>query len=118
MQVDCPCPGASDLPDRFVGQGTRAGNDPYFSGLVNVTGHDPDFAFPGSDDARTIRSDQTGGRMGQPVLDLRHVAHRDALGDGNDKRNLGIDRPRMESAAKEAEREIAATLAPSFSTAS
>ena len=54
-------PGTGDLPDRFVGQGPRTGNDPYFSRLVNVTWHNPDLALTRRNDTRAIRPDQTGG---------------------------------------------------------
>ena len=84
-------PGAGNLPNSLISKSSRTGNDAHLARLVNVAGHDADFALVGSDDTRTIGTDQACVGSGQARLDLGHVANGDALGDGDDEGNLRID---------------------------
>ena len=47
----------SNLPNRFVSQGTRTGNNPHFSWLMDVTWHDTNLTLTWSNNARTVRTD-------------------------------------------------------------
>src|SRR4029077_3571495 len=62
------------------------------AGLEDVAGHDADLAFAGGHHARAIGTDQARFRAAQRALDLDHVEHRDAFGDADDERDLGVDR--------------------------
>src|SRR5436190_926446 len=72
------------LPDRFVGQGTAAGDDADVSFFVDVTGRDADaaaavgiLALAGRDEAGAIGADEAGfGVAGHRAFDADHVAHR------------------------------------------
>lgn len=48
------------LVHRLVGEGSGSRDDADDSLLVNVAGHDSDLAFLGTNDARTIRADESG----------------------------------------------------------
>lgn len=59
---------------------------------MDVSRHDPDFALPGLNDARAVRSDEAGlGLLVEVPLHLDHVLLRNALGDGHHERDLGLD---------------------------
>ena len=48
------------LPDRFIGQRTGAGNDSDRPPSADSSGQDADLAFIESNEPRTVRPDQTG----------------------------------------------------------
>mmetsp|Transcript_20995 Transcript_20995/g.41176 ORF Transcript_20995/g.41176 Transcript_20995/m.41176 type:complete len:445 (-) Transcript_20995:21-1355(-) len=82
----------SGLRDSFVGEGSRTGHNTDLTGGVNVAGHDTDLALVGLDDARAVRSDETGGGLAlQMPLDLEHVLLGDTLSNANDERHLSLD---------------------------
>ncbi len=73
----------------FVSQ--RAGARDYadITRLVDISGHDPDFAFAGSDYAGAVGTDQAAIRFAHVLLDLDHVEDRHALGDTDDQFDSG-----------------------------
>ncbi|KAJ8554601.1 hypothetical protein ON010_g9882 [Phytophthora cinnamomi] len=76
----------------LVGQGARAGHDADLALLVDVAGHDAHLALTGLDDAGAVGADEARlVLVAQVPLDLDHVLLRDALGDGHDQRDLGLD---------------------------
>ena len=58
----------------------------------DAAGHDPDLAFARRQHARAIGPDQPRLRARQRPLHPHHVEHRNALGDRDDQRHLGVDR--------------------------
>ena len=80
------------LEHRLVGQRAGARHDADLAGLEDVARHDADLAFAGRHHARAIRSDQPRFRAAQRALDLDHVGDRNAFGDADDQRDLGLDR--------------------------
>src|SRR5262249_2026638 len=48
-----------ELSDRFVGEGSAAGNDSDIAFQMNVARHDSDFALPRRNDSRAVGSDET-----------------------------------------------------------
>src|SRR6185312_5398317 len=83
---------ARGLEHRFVGQRAGARHDPDRAGLEDVARHDADLALARGHHARAVRADEARLRAGQRALDAHHVHHRDALGDGDDQRDLRLDR--------------------------
>ena len=61
-------------------------------GLKMLPGMMPILHSPGVMHARAVRPDQARLRADERALDLHHVQHRDALGDADDQRDLGVDR--------------------------
>lgn len=47
-----------NLPNGFVGEGAASRNNADGTGLVNISGHDADFALPGRDDAGAVGPDE------------------------------------------------------------
>src|SRR6201994_1940149 len=80
------------LEHGFIGQRAGARDDADRARLEDVGRHDADLAFAGGHDARAVRPDQARLRTLQRALHPHHVEHRDALGDADDQRDLGIDR--------------------------
>src|SRR5262249_41348827 len=85
-------PFARGLVYRLVGQRSGTRDDADLAGLEDVAGHDADLAFARGHHPGAVRADQAGGGAAEVALDLDHVGHRDALGDGDDQRDLGLDR--------------------------
>src|SRR5665811_1630722 len=83
---------AAGLEHRLVGQRAGTRDDAHFARLEDVARHDADLAFARRHHARAIGADQPRFRAGERALDLDHVHHRDALGDADDERDLGLDR--------------------------
>ena len=83
---------ARRLEHRFVGERARTRDDADASASEDVARHDADLAFPRGHDAGAIGADQR--RLGalQRPLDPGHVKDRNALGDADDERRLGVDR--------------------------
>ena len=89
---------AGELPHRLVGERAAAADDADVARLVDVAGGDADaaaavgiLACAGGDDAGAVRADEPGCRSVDRGLDFNHVAHGDALGDGDDQLEPGID---------------------------
>ena len=59
---------------------------------MNCARHDPDLAFAGADQARTIGPDQPDRASFQSSLCPRHVQHRYAFGDADDGFDASVDR--------------------------
>ena len=87
-----PRPALRGLEHRLVGQRARARHNADRALLEDVARHDADLAFVRRHHARAVRPDQARASSLQRALDLDHVEHRDALGDADDQRDLGIDR--------------------------
>src|SRR4051812_35003948 len=83
---------ARGLKHSLIGQRAGARNDPDFARLEDVARHDANLAFARRHHARTVRTDETRLRSGQRALHLHHVGNRNAFGDADDQRDLGIDR--------------------------
>src|ERR1039458_648563 len=83
---------AAGLEHRLVGERAGARDDSHFARLEDVARHDADLAFARRHHARAIGADQPRLRAGERTLDLDHVHHRDAFGDADDERELGLDR--------------------------
>ncbi|KAH3669268.1 hypothetical protein OGAPHI_001389 [Ogataea philodendri] len=80
------------LVDGLVGQGTRSGHNSHSTLLVDILGHNADFALLWSNDTRTVRSDQSGLGLGSQQLgNTQHVGLRDSLGDGHHQWDLCRD---------------------------
>ena len=75
-QVDWPRPRLESLPDGFVGERAAAADDADGAGLVDVAGHDADFALAGGDDAGAVGADERTG------VALRDVSSRDHVVTG------------------------------------
>ena len=82
---------AGELPHGFVGESARARDDADLAGVVDVTGHDADFAGAGGDDAGAVRADQARGAFLERGFDPHHVDDGDALGDADDEFDPGIN---------------------------
>ena len=80
------------LEHRFIGERAGARHDADRARLEDVRRHDADLAFAGGDDARAVRADQARLRAVERALHAHHVEDRDALGDADDQRDLGVDR--------------------------
>src|SRR5271156_1233116 len=80
------------LSYRLIGQGAGARDDADLAAAMNMPGHDADLALVGSDDTRAVGADQPRTAAGETALDADHVEDRDALGDADDQRDLGIGR--------------------------
>src|SRR6516225_97523 len=80
------------LSHRLVGQGAGARDDADLATAVDVAGHDADLALVGGNDARAVGADQPRTSAAQATFDPDHVEDRDALGDADDQRDLGIGR--------------------------
>ena len=83
---------ARRLEHRLIGQRARARDDADAAARENVARHDADLAFARRHDAGAIRADQGRLRALQRALDPHHVEDRNALGDADDERRLGVDR--------------------------
>ncbi len=83
---------ARRLEHRLVGQRAGTRHDANTAARKNVARHDADLAFARRHDAGAIGADQGRFRALQRPLDPRHVEHRNALGDADDERRLGVDR--------------------------
>ena len=89
---------AGELPHRLIGERAASADDADVARLVDVAGGDADaaaavgiLACAGGDDAGAVRADEPGCRSFDRGLDFNHVAHGDALGDGDDQLEPGID---------------------------
>src|SRR5260221_6640635 len=78
------------MEDGLIGEGAGARDDTDVALLVNITRGDADaaaavrvLASARRDDAGTVGADEPGLAALHGALDLDHVAHRDALGDGD-----------------------------------
>ena len=81
-----------ELPDGFVGERAAAAHDADGALLVDVAGHDADFAFLGRDDAGAVGADRGGRhRVFDDVVDADHVDDGDAFGDRDDDFAAGVD---------------------------
>src|SRR5665213_243091 len=83
---------AAGLKHRLVSERAGARDDAHFALLEDVARHDADFAFARRHHAGAVRPDQPRLRARQRALDLDHVHHRNAFGDADDERDLGLDR--------------------------
>ena len=81
---------AGELPHGFVGERAGAGDDADLAGVVDVAGHDADFALAGGDDAGAVRADEARGAFLERGLDLHHVEDGDAFGDADDEFDPGV----------------------------
>ncbi len=81
---------AGELIDGFVSESAAAADYADVALLVDAAGHDADFAFPGRDDARAVGADQPRFVAIDYGGDAHHVDDRNALGDADDERNLGV----------------------------
>src|ERR1700742_4302479 len=79
------------LEYRLIGQRARTGDDADIAGPEDVGRHDADLALARGHHARAVRPDQPRLRAGERALDPDHVQDRNALGDADDQRDLGID---------------------------
>src|SRR5690606_25303463 len=81
-----------ELPDGLVGERAAAAHDADLASLVNVAGHDADLALAGRDDAGAIWTDESAFRVIalEAGVNLHHVEHGDALGDGDDQLDAGV----------------------------
>jgi hypothetical protein len=86
-----------ELPNGFVGERAAAGDNADISFLMNVAGRDADaapalriLAFPGRDDAGTVRADEPRGFTFHRAFDLYHVVNRNSFRDGDDEFETGI----------------------------
>src|SRR5271155_3209634 len=73
------------LIDRFVSQRARSRDDADVARLVDVPGHDADFAFARGDDSRAVGTDEPRFAARQVGLHLHHVEHGYAFGDADDE---------------------------------
>ena len=80
------------LEHRLVGSVPERDTMPTVPGLKMLPGMMPILHSPAVIDARAVRPDQARLRAVERALDLDHVEHRDALGDADDERDLGVDR--------------------------
>src|ERR1700722_17614197 len=79
-----------ELTDRFIRQRAGPGDDADVPFLMNVRGHDSDFAFAGRNDTGAIRTDEARrGVVFQVRPRANHILGGDALGDADDQRGLG-----------------------------
>src|SRR5690349_17139638 len=69
-----------------------AGDDGDLALPVDVARHDADLALFRRDNAGAVRADETGAGIRQRALHAQHVQDRNALGDADHQRDLGIDR--------------------------
>jgi hypothetical protein len=80
------------LVDGLIGKGTGARDDTDVTALVNVTGHDTNFALVRSDDTRAVGTNETRLALGQEsLLDSDHIVLRNTFSDGNNQRNFSFD---------------------------
>src|SRR5207244_3599322 len=89
---------ARELPNCLVSEGSTAGDDTNIPLFVYIAGGNADaataggiLAFAGSNDARTIRTDQTSFAALHRALDLHHVIDGNALGNTNHQIKSSID---------------------------
>ena len=80
------------LRHRLIGERARARDDADRAAAMDVARHDADLALARRDDAGAVGTDEARLRARQRALHLDHVEHRDALGDADDERDLGVDR--------------------------
>src|SRR6185437_5862656 len=78
------------LPDGLVGERPAAADDADGTGLVDVTGHDADFALSRRDDAWTVGTNQPTGFVLEETHGAGHVENGNALGDGDDEGDTGV----------------------------
>ena len=110
-----------ELVDDLVRQRAGARHDADAARLVDVARHDADLALAGRDHAGAVRADQHDVRVValEHVLDADHVAHRDALGDRDDRARCPRPRPRGSSRRRTAAaRRSTVAFAPRCRTAS
>src|SRR5579859_1743571 len=81
-----------ELPHRFIGQRSRAGNHPDAPLLVDVARHDADLDLVGGDDAGAVGTDEQCFLPLHAFAGRDHVAHRNPLGDADDEIESGVDR--------------------------
>mmetsp|Transcript_28911 Transcript_28911/g.55158 ORF Transcript_28911/g.55158 Transcript_28911/m.55158 type:complete len:202 (+) Transcript_28911:2939-3544(+) len=79
------------LFDRLIGQRAGTGYNPARPALVDVTGHDADFAGIGRDHAGAVGANKARFGAFQSALNLHHVEDRDAFGDADDQGHLGVN---------------------------
>ena len=87
-----------ELKDGLVGERAGTGDDADVAVFVNVARGDADaaaaggiFAGAGRDDAGAVGPEETGLAAGHGALDADHVTHGDALGDGDDEIEAGVN---------------------------
>src|SRR5258708_2326512 len=95
IAADADAGGLADAETRelvhgFVRQSAAAAHQSNVALLVNPAGHDPDFAFAGRDDARTIRADQARFRSVHGCGHAHHVERRNAFGNAYDERQTCV----------------------------
>ena len=83
-------PQTRQLPNCFIGERAAAADDTDLARLVNVAGHDADFALTRRDDARAIRTDQSAGAVFEETRGAGHIENRDTLRDGDNDRDAGV----------------------------
>ena len=79
-----------ELIDSFVSQSPAAADHPDVAFFMYAARHDADLALAGRDDARTVRSDEPSLGEVDGVCRAHHVNHRNAFGDADDERELGV----------------------------
>src|SRR5205823_4200119 len=80
----------AELPDALVSQRAAAADKTDRAGLVDVAGHDADFALAGSDDAWAIGADEPARFALKKADRASHVQHGHAFGDGDDDADAGV----------------------------
>ncbi len=87
-----PRPSRGGLEHRLVGQRARARHDADRARLVDVARHDADLALAGVITPGQFGPISRDFEPRQRALHLDHVEHRNAFGDADDQRDLGVDR--------------------------
>ena len=79
------------LEHGFISKRARARYNAHRTLSEDIARHDADLALVGCQHTRAIRTDQPRLRSDKRPLHLHHVQDRNAFGDGDDQRDLGID---------------------------
>lgn len=80
------------LIDSFVSQSTGSGNDTDLSLVVNITGHDTNFAFSGLNNSGAVGSNKACGTLtSHHLLNAYHIHSGNSFSDANNKWDFTVD---------------------------
>src|SRR5690606_763339 len=82
----------SSLLNSFIGQGTGAGHNTYFTWLVDVTRHNTDLTFTGSDNTGAVRTNQTHTQLVAFYFSVQHIQCRNTFSNTNDQLDATVCR--------------------------
>ena len=83
-------PKSRELIDGFISESAATADNTDITLLMDAARHDADLAFAWGDDARAVRSDQTGLVSIDDCRNAHHVNHGNSFRDADDQRYFGV----------------------------